>query len=84
MDKYRVHSKYVKHHSKPYLREIIDKYTDEVCFYLYFDRYPSWNEIINEVKRLDNLNDASNQEKEQNAEEDEELDLTGESEHRER
>ena len=91
-DKYRVHSKYLKHQSKPYLREIIDKYTDEVCHSLYFDHYPSWNEIINEVKRLDSLNDASNQEKsekdtqenglvliaEQDAEEDEELDLTHE------
>ena len=58
MSKYHVRSKYDKHNKKHYLREILDKYTGEVEYYLYFDHNPSWDEIVTEVKRLEALDRA--------------------------
>lgn len=57
MDMYHVRSKYDKYSKKHYLREIIDKYTGDVVHYLYFNHSPSWDEIVEEVKRLDALSD---------------------------
>ena len=57
MEKYKVRSKYEKGSKKPYVREIIDKHTNDICHYLTFDHYPSWDEITAEVKRLDSLSD---------------------------
>lgn len=50
---YRVKSLYDKWDKKPYVRQIIDRYTNEVIYYLRFDHYPDWDEIVNEVNRLD-------------------------------
>lgn len=51
MSTYHVKSLYFKGSKKPYIREIINKYTNEIEYTLYFDHYPSWDEIVDKVKR---------------------------------
>ena len=53
MSTYHVKSLYSKGSKKPYVREIINKYTNEIEYTLYFDHYPSWDEIVDKVKKED-------------------------------
>ena len=55
MDRYRVHSRYDKHSHKPYVIDVVDKYSGEVVYCLHFAIKPDWDNIVAEVQRLDGM-----------------------------
>ena len=55
MDRYRVHSRYDKHSHKPYVIDVVDKYSGEVVYCLHFATKPDWDDIVAEVQRLDGM-----------------------------
>ena len=55
MNKYHVRSRYDRQSHKPYVIDVIDKYSREVVYCLHFATKPDWDDIVAEVRRLDNM-----------------------------
>ena len=55
MSNYHIKSLYSKGSKRPYVREIINKYTNDIVYTLYFDHEPSWDEIVSKIKNFEGI-----------------------------